>query len=125
MIGSTLEPLAKALHVDPKALTEQFMQRRHTAAMIHKSKIVPEGSEWQETCRQYHQRRFQNQAKELETVVHFINVCFESSSELEQHFQFLQAITSGRKASVNPEQARARFKVKVDGPPLEEFVVKT
>ena len=123
-IQGAFEPLAAALGLDLLQLEREYLSVRPTAQRIRDSGDVPDSEIWKAALRRLHEsRRPANELASLGQVIHLTNCLSESTGRLEQDIQHLQAITEGRKASMDPMMAKALFKIKVDGPAADKFVV--
>lgn len=128
-ISETLSPLAAKRNIDNKKLTRQFIEARPTAQRIAAMGDVCEGEIWMETLKRLEKCSKTCPGKprwaELGITIHLSNCLLESTGVLEQDFQHLQALTAGRKSSTDHLLVESLFKIKLDGPPVEEFVACT
>jgi hypothetical protein len=121
----TMQPLAAVLDVSADVLVDNYIAALPTAIRVQETN--PSMDEfWPVTMRHLRSTRFRGWTwfAPLAEAVAFTVVSKAATMKLEGNFSYLQAFTSDRQAGTGVPLARARLKVLLDGPPIDEFARK-
>jgi hypothetical protein len=118
-----LQPLSELLDIEHGKTVDQFRAARPTMVRVAETGIVDLDKIWSEGMRRLTCVRTKRKPwDELSTLVCFMIVTFQDTGVIEQDFQHVQAYSSGRKANIDDKMLNSLMKVRLDGPPPDQYV---
>ena len=124
-LAESLEPVARAVHVDLSRLVEQLHQARPLVQRLHEAHPARGlGELWREAMQDCCGRRkqFAKQWHELAQVVYLMLSISDETGEVEQDFSQVEQFAGGNQSSTNVSTLRSYLKIRLDGPATNEFV---
>ncbi|CAE7242326.1 unnamed protein product, partial [Symbiodinium sp. CCMP2592] len=118
---ATLDPLAKALSVEPESLVKELLVARPAAVNLFKR---GELNPWGLAMKHWGSQRLPGLYKAVGvSIVLLILATWASTGEVEQAYSRVRLISQGIKSSTTTEHTYNQLKVVLDAPPADKLVI--